>query len=200
MEIALHSADVTYLPEDRRSSIDTEGFWPATVGLPSDPWRDEYDTKRDDLKIVRVAGIAYAGVEPSIRSLDPGQPVRLLREPDNRADPEAVRVIDHDGTHSAGYLPRTVNRATIDWFESQPGTAAFVLCRWVDPLMFIEWDSDHPGSGNQILSMHLILARKASAERITTTEFRSSEEMISGKLSGPPPQRRPFQQVSSTRK
>lgn len=69
------------------------------------PWRPTLRT----LQRVPLAGFRYHQGERLWARLRPGQPVTLIREPDNPHDPRAVR-INWRG-HKLGYLPRRDNAA-----------------------------------------------------------------------------------------
>lgn len=105
-----------------------------------------------------VRGYAFAAVPPPRAAvLDPGTPVRLIREPDNPADPLAVSVWLLDGAEPRwrmGYLDRTVATriaprldagsrvdAVLDgWVEEPDG-------RWRRPLLHLRTIGDEPVAG-----------------------------------------------------
>ena len=60
------------------------------------------------VRIFHVAGVTFRGGDPWTSAFDPGQPVVLQREPDNRYDPHAVRVLDRTRRLWAGYVPKDV--------------------------------------------------------------------------------------------
>lgn len=75
-----------------------------------------------------VAGFQYHQGEQVWQHLQPEQTVTLVREADNRFDPNAVR-IDWNG-HKLGYLPRVHNTAVSQMLDrSEPLTARIVVLR-----------------------------------------------------------------------
>jgi hypothetical protein len=71
------------------------------------------------LQHMPIAGYQYHAGPTVWPQLAPGQAVRLVREPDNRHDPRAVRV-DWQG-HTLGYLPRRDNAAVAQLLDrTQP--------------------------------------------------------------------------------
>lgn len=70
-----------------------------------------YDRAREfGLNIFNVAGVTY---RPDMLQRDcfkPGTTVKLLAEPDNKHDPNAVSVWDQYGSWMVGYVPREQNR------------------------------------------------------------------------------------------
>ncbi|MBK8293718.1 MAG: hypothetical protein IPK93_02685 [Solirubrobacterales bacterium] len=150
--------------EERTLQLD--GFWPTQIPLPGDPYRDEYATGVDGLRIVRVAGItAREGecIEPSKTWLLPAHPVSLVPEPTNTFDDQAIRVVGDEHTElgdEAGYIPRAMNVGVGKWFNESPGSRAWVLCQWLDLRTQIIWDGFNMGGyGSPALAMHLLLAQ-----------------------------------------
>jgi hypothetical protein len=68
------------------------------------------DVRWDDPRIlvVPVAGVSFRPEAVADETLDPGQRLRLLAEPDNEHDPDAVAVWNDERTLQAGYVPREV--------------------------------------------------------------------------------------------
>jgi hypothetical protein len=65
-------------------------------------------TAEVDFSVFPVAGFSYYDGPALLEQLRPGQPVVLVREPDNPHDPRAIR-IEALGRR-VGYVPRTDNR------------------------------------------------------------------------------------------
>lgn len=57
--------------------------------------------------LTRVVGLAYEGRLAHLRRLQEGEPLFLLREPDNPHDPEAIGVLNASGD-ALGYLRKTL--------------------------------------------------------------------------------------------
>jgi hypothetical protein len=68
------------------------------------------DVRWDDPRIlvVPVAGVSFRPEAVADETFDPGQRLRLLAEPDNEHDPDAVAVWNDERTLQAGYVPREV--------------------------------------------------------------------------------------------
>lgn len=70
-----------------------------------------------------IVGTLYRGPEAvaALARLRRGDTVRLVREPDNRADPDAVAV--YSGRHHLGYVPRRAHAELRPLFKSAELTA-----------------------------------------------------------------------------
>jgi hypothetical protein len=60
------------------------------------------------IRVVPVAGVSYRADALDDASFDPGQPLALVREPDNEYDPNAVAIWNAERTLQLGYVPRDV--------------------------------------------------------------------------------------------
>jgi hypothetical protein len=60
------------------------------------------------IRVVPVAGVSYRVESLDDPSFDPGQPLALVREPDNEHDPNAVGIWNAERTMQLGYVPRDV--------------------------------------------------------------------------------------------
>jgi hypothetical protein len=60
------------------------------------------------IRVVPVAGVSYRADALDDASFDPGQPLALVREPDNEHDPNAVAIWNAERTLQLGYVPRDV--------------------------------------------------------------------------------------------
>jgi hypothetical protein len=58
------------------------------------------------IRVVPVAGVSYRAEALPDPSFDPGRPLRLVREPENEHDPNAIGIWNEDGTQQLGYVPR----------------------------------------------------------------------------------------------
>lgn len=65
-------------------------------------WEDER------ILVVPVAGISYRAEDAADASFDPGRRLRLVPEPGNEHDSNAVAIWNEDSTLQAGYVPRDV--------------------------------------------------------------------------------------------
>lgn len=70
------------------------------------PWQYWDEVTQGQLFSVKaVGGQRFHPEELQMREFEPGQPVMLVREPDNPVDPNAVAVYDADGRNQVGYVP-----------------------------------------------------------------------------------------------
>jgi hypothetical protein len=58
------------------------------------------------IRVVPVAGVSYRAEALPDPSFDPGRPLRLVREPENEHDPNAIGIWNEDGMLQFGYVPR----------------------------------------------------------------------------------------------
>jgi hypothetical protein len=82
-------------------------------------------SRRIELQRSPVAGFQYHKGEAVWASLQVGESVSLIREPDNAFDPRAVR-IDWQG-HKLGYVPRVDNAAVSQLLDSGQGVVAQIV-------------------------------------------------------------------------
>jgi hypothetical protein len=73
-----------------------------------------------------IVGTRFRGPKAvaALARLRPGDRLRLVREPENEHDPDAVAV--YSGTTHLGYIPRGVNRDVADRIMSADSVAAIV--------------------------------------------------------------------------
>jgi len=60
------------------------------------------------LRVVAVARVSFRPGNVDDDSFDPGRPLALVREPENKHDPNAVAIWNEERTLQAGYVPREV--------------------------------------------------------------------------------------------
>jgi len=60
------------------------------------------------IRVIPVAGVSYRADALVDASFDPGQPLALVREPENEHDPNAVAIWNEERTLQLGYVPRDV--------------------------------------------------------------------------------------------
>lgn len=77
---------------------------PDSPPLPASRGRALQRTSSPSLTF-RIAGVTFEGRQAAVAGLTPGQALRLVREPDNPADPAAVAVETLPGAR-LGYVPR----------------------------------------------------------------------------------------------
>ena len=66
---------------------------------------------RIGIHVAQLRGEFYHRAACTAGDFSPGTPARLVREPSNEFDPNAVAVLDATGTHHAAYLPKQKARA-----------------------------------------------------------------------------------------
>ena len=71
------------------------------------PWDDPTLVKAG-VAVFRVAGVSYRSDELQRAEFSPGLEIRLVPEPSNEYDRNAVAVFDASGQFQVGYLPREV--------------------------------------------------------------------------------------------
>lgn len=171
LQLNLYEIEAPGAYENAARNLVLDGFWPTEIPLAGDPYRDEYAIGVEGVRIVRVAGVGIdgndRGLGPDVTSLRPGHPVRLVPEPENRFDDQAILVLADEDTEKAGYIPRTMNVGVAKWWFESPSAKAWVLCQWVDPSTMVLWDGDNCGGfGHLALSMHLLLVHPEAIPRI----------------------------------
>ena len=77
-------------------------------------------------QVIRVAGTSYRPDEVGDPGFEPGNPLTLVREPDNPHDANAISVWNADRTAQAGYVPANV-AAELAGFED---LCALSLWEW----------------------------------------------------------------------
>jgi hypothetical protein len=77
-------------------------------------------------QVIRVAGTSYRSDEVGDPGFEPGNPLTLVREPDNPHDANAISVWNADRTAQAGYVPADV-AAELAGFED---LCALSLWEW----------------------------------------------------------------------
>lgn len=113
-----HSRQFT---SDDGETMDGEGFRLVTSeGL----WWPEYNCRVGDWDVLgiyqpEVVGESYAGRDLQHRSLEPGNPVRLVPEPENPHDENAIAVTSWEGRKKAGYVKASNTRTVRRLFERE---------------------------------------------------------------------------------
>lgn len=102
-------------------TMDGEGFRLVTSeGL----WWPEYNCRVGDWDVLgiyqpEVVGESYVGRDLQDRSLAPGNPVRLVPEPENPHDEDAIAVTSWDGDKKAGYVKASNTQTVRRLFERE---------------------------------------------------------------------------------
>ena len=78
--------------------------------------------------VFKVAGVTYRPDALRLDRFDVGRRVRLVPEPDNPHDPDAIAVRDADGRHQVGYVPRDATRRIRGCVDR--GDPAIVFHQW----------------------------------------------------------------------
>ena len=88
--------------------LDGRGFFlrEAESGEPL-RWQDPR-LREVGAQVIRVAGTSYRPDEVGDPGFEPGNPLTLVREPDNPHDANAISVWNADRTAQAGYVPANV--------------------------------------------------------------------------------------------
>jgi HIRAN domain len=103
-ELELHADAQGYLTR-RGRAIGGVGYYLEGQDEPS-PWSDELECESPEVLILRVAGTTHRRAALQRPECAPGRKLRLLAEPTNRHDPNAVGVWDAALRTRIGYVPR----------------------------------------------------------------------------------------------
>lgn len=154
------------------------GFWVHEFEPPTDAFLDEAKAP-PGFRILRVAGVSF--VEETFKAhpkaFIPGSRARLVPEPENPHDPEAIAVIDSGTDERFGYLPRGihfgVNNAERDEVQ------VWVLCHWRRKEGWNE-----PGTP---VSVHILVREGDSGPPILFPDFEWDYDpnVIQGRSTGP---------------
>ena len=104
IELTLERNAVGYLSGRNRTSIGGSGY--VLEGAePPDRWKPELEVDLPGVRVARVAGAVFHPHALQDSGFDPGRPLRLLPEPHNRHDPDAIGIWDEQLRLQAGYVP-----------------------------------------------------------------------------------------------
>ena len=108
--------------------LDGRGFFlrAAESGEPL-RWQDPL-LSEVGAQVIRVAGTSYRSAALGDPGFEPGNPLALVREPDNPHDANAIAVWNEERTAQAGYVPANV-AAVLAGFED---LCALSLWEWRD--------------------------------------------------------------------
>lgn len=107
-----------YLPREREAeviAVDEDGAVNLrlkrvrdllVLTAPGGEWINPFSPalRRLGITMFKLRGVAYYAEAAKAGDFSPGAPVRLVREPDNKHDPNAIAVYAADGTGPAGYV------------------------------------------------------------------------------------------------
>lgn len=130
----------------RGRAIGGHGYYLADQTEPS-PWKEELDTEASGTLILRVAGASHRPAALQGPECSPGQDLRLVPEPTNLHDPDAVGIWDAGLRTQLGYVPRA--RAAEVGRRLAAGEIATVKSIW-------EWRD--LGTGERF-GLHILITR-----------------------------------------
>ena len=81
------------------------GYWLRDAATEEPPRPDD-----GRFRVVKVAGASFRAEALQDDGFAPGRRLRLVREPDNEHDPNAIAIWDADRRVQAGYVPADVAR------------------------------------------------------------------------------------------
>ena len=95
-------------------------------------WDAEWPLEERGLRVVRVAGTGFTGDAIERDEFAPLKPVRLVAEPENEQDADAVAIYDESGSVRGGYVPRGIASDVKRDLESGRLGRARVVWHWRD--------------------------------------------------------------------
>lgn len=84
------------------------------------------------VRLLRVAGVGFHWEALQSEACEPGRPLTLDREPENRHDPNAVAILDEQRASRLGYVPRHAAAEVSGWIESGRLARALSVWQWRD--------------------------------------------------------------------
>jgi hypothetical protein len=111
---------------------DTSGYGFVTPDGRIWPAGKCIQTRWEDLGVLAlsVAGVTYHADDLADPGFDPGQPVRLVPEPDNPVDPQAIAVRNWAGDKHAGYIKKGTTRRLRNRLRGQEFRVMALACRY----------------------------------------------------------------------
>lgn len=97
-----------------------------------DRWRPELEVDLPGVRVARVAGAAFRPHALQSRAFDPGRPLRLLPEPHNLHDSNAIGIWDEHLNLQAGYVPADLAPAVGRMLRARTLKTAISLWQWRD--------------------------------------------------------------------
>ncbi len=79
-----------------------------------------------------IAGLHHHVMKDHIRSMEEGDAVELVREPENSHDENAIRVDDGQTSEKLGYVPKSISRVLAPLIDGGYRVVAFVDERVAD--------------------------------------------------------------------
>ncbi len=145
VELELHPDAQGYLTR-RGRAIGGVGYYLEGQDEPS-PWSDELECESPDVLILRVAGTTHRRAALQRPECAPGRELRLLAEPTNLQDPNAVGVWDAALRTRIGYVPRA--HAEEVGRRLAAGAVGRAMCVW-------EWRDLRSG---ERFGLHMLISR-----------------------------------------
>lgn len=105
-ELVLGARAEGYLTK-RGRAVGGFGYWSEAMENPS-PWKPRLECEMPGTKVVRVAGASHRAAALQAPEFSPGRDLRLLAEPTNLQDRNAVAVWDGSLRLRLGYVPRAL--------------------------------------------------------------------------------------------
>jgi hypothetical protein len=142
---------------------------------PPDRWRPQQEVPERGVWVARVAGTAFRPHALQDRSFDPGRAVRLIPEPHNPHDPNAIGIWDEGLTLQAGFIPAEL--ASIVGRMLGEGRLAVAMSLW-------QWRDLESG---QRIGLHVLLSCTDRIDSVpgTDLEFLAHMERERGDDPGP---------------
>jgi HIRAN domain len=129
--VTLEREAAGYLSGRRRVALRGSGYLPEGQG-PPDRWKPQLELGLPGVRMARVAGPGFHPHGLQDRAFDPGRSVRLLPEPHNRHDPNAIGVWDDRLRLKAGYIPAKLSREVGRLLREGRLKVAISLWQWRD--------------------------------------------------------------------
>jgi hypothetical protein len=114
---------VEYLLEKGQPAIETKRYW-RCVDSP-DASHEQYASRPF---LTKVAGVTFEGRQRIIARCSDGERLKLVREPDNRYDKGAIKVMRLNG-QQLGYIPQDVSRSGGGGLADQMDRGTEYQCR-----------------------------------------------------------------------
>jgi hypothetical protein len=99
---------------------------------PPNRWHSQLDVELPGVRVARVAGTSFRPHALQHEDFDPGRPLRLLPEPHNTHDPNAIGVWDRRLERQAGYIPAELAAEVGRMLRDGQVKVAMSLWQWRD--------------------------------------------------------------------
>lgn len=92
---------------------------------------DDPELRMGGIVITKIAGVQYyPGM--TLETVGPGRPLRLILEPENPYDPNAVAIWDAAGEEKVGHLPRDVAASVSEILRAERPLAALCIAELIE--------------------------------------------------------------------